>query len=109
MVNFCRLRTHCAAEPFVIATNRQLSAMHPIYRLLHPHLKYTMEINSLAREVLINANGVIEISFSTNKYSMELSSVAYDQLWRFDLQALPNDLISRYSAYIVFFFNEQSY
>ncbi|KAE9622309.1 putative linoleate 13S-lipoxygenase [Lupinus albus] len=89
------LRTHCAAEPFVIATNRQLSAMHPIYRLLHPHLRYTMEINSLARRVLINSNGIIELSFSTNKYSMELSSAAYDKLWRFDLQALPTDLIER--------------
>ncbi|XP_061347779.1 linoleate 13S-lipoxygenase 2-1, chloroplastic-like [Gastrolobium bilobum] len=89
------LRTHCAAEPFVIATNRNLSIMHPIYRLLNPHLRYTMEINSLARQVLISANGVIEISFSTNKYSMELSSVAYDKLWQFDLQALPNDLIHR--------------
>ncbi|KAG4958874.1 hypothetical protein JHK87_035507 [Glycine soja] len=89
------LRTHCALEPFIIATNRQLSTMHPVYKLLHPHMRYTMEINSLAREVLICANGIIEISFSTNKYSMEISSVAYDQLWRFDLQALPNDLIHR--------------
>ncbi|KHN21708.1 Linoleate 13S-lipoxygenase 2-1, chloroplastic [Glycine soja] len=89
------LRTHCAVEPFIIATNRQLSTMHPIYRLLHPHMRYTMEINSLAREVLISANGVIESSFSPRKYSMEISSVAYDQLWQFDLQALPNDLIFR--------------
>ncbi|ESW18149.1 hypothetical protein PHAVU_006G016900 [Phaseolus vulgaris] len=89
------LRTHCAVEPFIIATHRQLSTMHPIYRLLHPHMRYTMEINSLAREVLISANGVIETSFSPRKYSMEISSVAYDQLWQFDLQALPNDLISR--------------
>nr|KYP76388.1 hypothetical protein KK1_020629 [Cajanus cajan] len=89
------LRSHCAMEPFIIATHRQLSCMHPIYRLLLPHLRYTMEINSLAREVLISANGVIEISFFSNKYSMELSSMTYDQLWRFDLQALPNDLIER--------------
>ncbi|GFP94419.1 linoleate 13s-lipoxygenase 2-1 chloroplastic [Phtheirospermum japonicum] len=89
------LRTHCCTEPYIIATNRQLSAMHPIYRLLHPHLRYTMEINSLAREALINGNGIIETSFSPGKYSMELSSVAYDKLWRFDLQALPADLISR--------------
>ncbi|XP_057432688.1 linoleate 13S-lipoxygenase 2-1, chloroplastic-like [Lotus japonicus] len=89
------LRTHCVIEPFVIATNRQLSIMHPIYKLLHPHLRYTMEINSLAREVLINANGIIETSFFTRKYSMELSSLAYDQLWQFDLQSLPNDLIHR--------------
>ncbi|KAL3645097.1 hypothetical protein CASFOL_010277 [Castilleja foliolosa] len=89
------LRTHCSTEPYIIATNRQLSAMHPIYRLLHPHLRYTMEINALARGALINSNGIIETSFSPGKYSMELSSVAYDKLWRFDQEALPADLISR--------------
>ncbi|XP_045814572.1 linoleate 13S-lipoxygenase 2-1, chloroplastic-like isoform X6 [Trifolium pratense] len=89
------LRTHCVVEPFVIATNRQLSTMHPIYKLLHPHLRYTLEINSLGRQILTSAYGVIEDTFFTKKYSMELSSVAYDKLWQFDLQGLPNDLIHR--------------
>ncbi|KAK4254874.1 hypothetical protein QN277_007951 [Acacia crassicarpa] len=89
------LRTHCCTEPYIIATNRQLSVMHPIYRLLHPHFRYTMEINALARQALINAGGIIESSFSPGKYSIELSSVAYDKLWQFDLQALPADLINR--------------
>ncbi|XP_062083946.1 linoleate 13S-lipoxygenase 2-1, chloroplastic-like isoform X2 [Humulus lupulus] len=89
------LRTHCAVEPYIIATNRQLSAMHPIHRLLKPHFRYTMEINALARESLINAGGVIETAFAPGKYSMELSSVIYDKQWRFDLQALPADLINR--------------
>ncbi|KAI5406937.1 hypothetical protein KIW84_053261 [Lathyrus oleraceus] len=89
------LRTHCVVEPFIIATYRQLSSMHPIYRLLHPHLRYTMAINKVAREVLINASGLLELSFTPKKYTMELSSVAYDKLWQFDLQALPNDLINR--------------
>uniref|UniRef100_A0A6M2EUG3 Lipoxygenase n=1 Tax=Populus davidiana TaxID=266767 RepID=A0A6M2EUG3_9ROSI len=89
------LRTHCVTEPYIIATNRQLSVMHPIYRLLHPHFRYTMEINALARESLINAGGIIETSFSPGKYSMEICSAAYDKLWRFDHEALPNDLISR--------------
>lgn len=92
---FCRLRTHCVTEPYVIATNRQLSVMHPIYRLLHPHFRYTMEINALAREALINAGGTIETCFALGKYAGELASVAYDLEWRFDLQALPADLISR--------------
>ncbi|KAK7827234.1 linoleate 13s-lipoxygenase 2-1 [Quercus suber] len=89
------LRTHCATEPYIIATNRQLSVMHPIYRLLHPHFRYTMEINALAREALVNAGGIIESSFSPGKYSLEFSSVAYDKQWQFNLQALPADLISR--------------
>ncbi|XAR60420.1 Linoleate 13S-lipoxygenase [Bertholletia excelsa] len=89
------LRTHCATEPYIIASNRQLSAVHPIYRLLHPHFRYTMEINALAREALINAGGIIESAFSPAKYSIQLSSAAYDQLWQFDLQALPADLIHR--------------
>uniref|UniRef100_A0A5B7BF19 Lipoxygenase n=1 Tax=Davidia involucrata TaxID=16924 RepID=A0A5B7BF19_DAVIN len=89
------LRTHCAVEPYIIATNRRLSTMHPVYRLLHPHFRNTMEINALARQQLISANGIVESTFSPLKYALELSSVAYDQLWRFDLQALPEDLISR--------------
>ncbi|KAL6661761.1 hypothetical protein ACP70R_001145 [Stipagrostis hirtigluma subsp. patula] len=89
------LRTHCAVEPYIIAANRQLSEMHPIYQLLHPHFRYTMKINALARSALINAGGIIELSFSPGKYSMELSSVAYDKLWRFDMEALPADLIRR--------------
>ncbi|KAJ0021487.1 hypothetical protein Pint_31240 [Pistacia integerrima] len=89
------LRTHCCTEPYIIATNRQLSVMHPIYRLLHPHFRYTMEINALAREKLINADGIIESTFSPGKFSMELSSAVYDMVWRFDHEALPQDLINR--------------
>lgn len=85
------LRTHCATEPYIIATNRQLSVMHPIYRLLHPHFRYT----ALARESLINAGGIIETSFSPVKYSMEICSAAYKMQWRFDHEALPADLINR--------------
>ena len=82
-------------EPYVIATNRQLSVVHPIYKLLHPHFRYTLEINALAREALINADGTIESSFSPGKYAMEISSAVYDLEWRFDMEALPADLIRR--------------
>ncbi|GJM90496.1 hypothetical protein PR202_ga06781 [Eleusine coracana subsp. coracana] len=89
------LRTHACVEPYIIAANRQLSRMHPVYRLLHPHFRYTMEINALARESLINADGIIEESFWPGKYSIELSAVAYGLTWRFDTEALPNDLVKR--------------
>ncbi|KAG0465011.1 hypothetical protein HPP92_019175 [Vanilla planifolia] len=70
-------RTYCSVEPYIIAANRQLSAMHPIYRRLNPHLRYKIKMNALARQGLINAGGIIESSFSPRKYSMELSSPAY--------------------------------
>ncbi|CAD6247705.1 unnamed protein product [Miscanthus lutarioriparius] len=89
------LRTHCCVEPYIIAANRQLSRLHPVYRLLHPHFRYTMEINALAREALINADGIIEESFWPGKYAMELCSVAYGATWQFDTEALPNDLVKR--------------
>ncbi|KAJ0953122.1 putative linoleate 13S-lipoxygenase [Helianthus annuus] len=89
------LRSHCVTEPYIIATNRHLSQMHPINRLLVPHFRYTMQINALARLALINAGGIIESTFAPGKYCMQLCSDAYDQLWRFDHEALPADLISR--------------
>ncbi|KAL8137884.1 hypothetical protein V2J09_003885 [Rumex salicifolius] len=61
------LRTHACMEPYIIATNRQLSSMHPIYKLLHPHMRYTMEINALARQSLINGGGIIEACFTPGR------------------------------------------
>ncbi|KAJ9555504.1 hypothetical protein OSB04_010118 [Centaurea solstitialis] len=60
-----------------------------------PHFRYTMEINALARLLLINAEGIIESTFGPGKYSVQISSDAYAQEWRFDQEALPADLIRR--------------
>ncbi|GFY91538.1 PLAT/LH2 domain-containing lipoxygenase family protein [Actinidia rufa] len=89
------LRTHACMEAYIIAAHRQLSSMHPIFMLLHPHMRYTLELNALSRQSLINGGGIIEACFSPGKYSMDISSAAYKSMWRFDMEALPADLIRR--------------
>ncbi|KAF8703249.1 hypothetical protein HU200_032039 [Digitaria exilis] len=89
------LRTHACMEPFIIAAHRQMSAMHPIFKLLKPHMRYTLKINALARQILINGDGVIESGFTPGRYCMEMSSFAYRELWRLDQEGLPADLIRR--------------
>ncbi|KAH0903957.1 hypothetical protein HID58_043460 [Brassica napus] len=91
---FCRLQTHAVIEPFIIASNRQLSVVHPIYKLLHPHFRDTMNINALARHVLINSDGVLERTVFPSRYAMEMSSSIYKS-WVFTDQALPMDLLKR--------------
>ncbi|KAL6188766.1 hypothetical protein ACLB2K_040157 [Fragaria x ananassa] len=88
------LNTHAVIEPFIIATNRQLSVLHPIHKLLQPHFRDTMNINALARQILINADGVLEKTVFPAQYAMEMSAVIYKN-WVFTEQALPADLLKR--------------
>ena len=82
-------------EPFVIATHRQLSVLHPIHKLLHPHFKDTMHINAIARQVALNANGLFEIAVFPGKYAVQWTSQLYKD-WVFTDDAVPTDLVKRY-------------
>ncbi|KAH7847784.1 hypothetical protein Vadar_030229 [Vaccinium darrowii] len=52
------LNTHAVIVLFVIATNRQLSVLHPIHKLLLLYFHDMMNIFALGRQTLINAGAI---------------------------------------------------
>ncbi|KAG2491170.1 hypothetical protein HYH03_010382 [Edaphochlamys debaryana] len=88
-------RTHACLEPFLIAMRRNISYMHPVFKLMLPHFRYTLNINRNARSSLINAGGIIEKTFSAGEYAMRLAAKLYGATWTFAGQALPEDLKRR--------------
>ncbi|XP_011813839.1 PREDICTED: arachidonate 12-lipoxygenase, epidermal-type-like [Colobus angolensis palliatus] len=59
------LRGHLIAEVIAVATMRSLPSLHPIYKLLIPHFRYTMAINTLARSRLVSEWGIFDLVVST--------------------------------------------
>lgn len=103
-----RLWIHACIEPFFISAHRNLSVMHPIFKLLDPHMRYLIKTNAFTQDNLINAGSFTGSFNSPKKYCMQLSCTAYRDWWRFDQEGLPADIIRRfffYTQYISSFFH----
>jgi hypothetical protein len=92
---YSRARCHAVTEVTIIASNRQLSKLHPIYQLMAPHFRYTLQVNSGARFDLLSAGGAIEQIYTPGEYVFAMASAYYRDYWTFASNALPNDLIKR--------------
>uniref|UniRef100_H2VCF5 Uncharacterized protein n=1 Tax=Takifugu rubripes TaxID=31033 RepID=H2VCF5_TAKRU len=53
------LRTHFMVEAYIVAGLRCLPEIHPIYKLLMPHFRYTLHINTGGRKSLFGSNGAL--------------------------------------------------
>ncbi|XP_036437024.1 hydroperoxide isomerase ALOXE3-like isoform X2 [Colossoma macropomum] len=93
-LNFHLLRTHLLGEVFTVAMIRNLPSCHPLYKLLLPHTRYTLQINIMARNRLISVDGYFAKCTAIGKSMTILlkraaSSLTYSSL------CLPDDIKER--------------
>ncbi|CAL1596190.1 unnamed protein product [Knipowitschia caucasica] len=94
-LNVHLLRTHLLAEVYTVSLLRNLPRVHPLYKLLIPHTRYTLEINLLARKFLISETGAFTLYASsggeavTTILQRSTSTLTYRSL------CLPDDIIDR--------------
>lgn len=90
-------RAHACTEPYLIATRRNLSSAHPVFRLLMPHFKDTLTINAGGRNDLVPGGGALEDNFTAGVHLQDVLHALY-RTWRFKTEGLPADLIKRKMA-----------
>ncbi|XP_077428046.1 polyunsaturated fatty acid lipoxygenase ALOX15B-like [Vanacampus margaritifer] len=89
------LRTHLLAEVFAVSLLRKLPMVHPLYKLLIPHTRYTLHINELARKQLIGPTGIFTLFAASGGKALtmilarSLSSITYRSL------CIPDDIADR--------------
>ncbi|XP_030644128.1 hydroperoxide isomerase ALOXE3-like [Chanos chanos] len=94
-LNFHLLRTHLMAEVFTIAILRNIPTVHPLFKLLIPHCRYTLQINIMARALLVSEDGVfakytaIGMEGTVKLLKRAASSLTYSSL------CLPDDIKAR--------------
>ncbi|XP_071276108.1 polyunsaturated fatty acid lipoxygenase ALOX15B isoform X7 [Agelaius tricolor] len=89
------LRAHLLGEVFALATLRQLPPQHPLFKLLVPHTRFTVQIGALARRFLLNPGGVFDRAVALGRRGL-LALVARGlRALRWRSLVLPRDLRHR--------------
>uniref|UniRef100_A0A3Q2ZGV4 Lipoxygenase domain-containing protein n=1 Tax=Kryptolebias marmoratus TaxID=37003 RepID=A0A3Q2ZGV4_KRYMA len=88
-LNFHLLRTHLLAEVFSVSLLRNMPMVHPLYKLIIPHTRYTLQINFLARLRLISKEGTSGGEGMITILRSSLSSLTYSSL------CMPEDIAER--------------
>ncbi|KAE8285569.1 Hydroperoxide isomerase ALOXE3 [Larimichthys crocea] len=89
------LHTHVMSELFAMATLRNFPMVHPLYKLLVPHFRFTLEIDALARQLLLSDGGSLkEYTAVGGAAALEFLRRASASLTYRDL-CLPDDITGR--------------
>ncbi|XP_041831839.1 hydroperoxide isomerase ALOXE3-like isoform X2 [Melanotaenia boesemani] len=88
------MNTHHLAEVFAVAALRCFPVIHPLYKLLIPHFRYTLHINIMARKNLLGSDmtlseGSFEEEGLTELMRRALSELTYSSL------CLPENITAR--------------
>ncbi|XP_054475055.1 LOW QUALITY PROTEIN: hydroperoxide isomerase ALOXE3-like [Anoplopoma fimbria] len=88
------MKTHFLAEVYTLSALRSFSVVHPLYKLLFPHFRYTLYINTGGRTSLFGPDGALSISSlgfdgMTELMRRALSETTYSSL------CLPENITAR--------------
>uniref|UniRef100_A0A3Q0RFV6 Si:dkey-17e16.9 n=1 Tax=Amphilophus citrinellus TaxID=61819 RepID=A0A3Q0RFV6_AMPCI len=89
------LGTHYLAEVFAIATFRSFPVIHPLYKLLISHFRYTLHINNGARNTLLAPDGPLStVCIHISQHSHELMRRGLSRMTYSSL-CLPENITAR--------------
>ncbi|KAK6172838.1 hypothetical protein SNE40_016418 [Patella caerulea] len=88
--------THLLMEGVTVATHRNLSQSHPVFKFLAPHFLYLIAINTRGLEILVSEGGWVDKVMNTGiKGMFELIQRGIES-WHLDVDGtLPEDLKRR--------------
>ncbi|XP_062334822.1 polyunsaturated fatty acid lipoxygenase ALOX8-like isoform X1 [Osmerus eperlanus] len=89
------LRTHLLSEVFAMATLRNLPPIHPLYKLLIPHSRYTFQINIQARNDLISDDGIISKNAAIGGKGLNMFLKKAAAALTYSSLCLPEDIAAR--------------
>ncbi|CAK6961910.1 hydroperoxide isomerase ALOXE3-like [Scomber scombrus] len=88
------LNTHLLAEVFTVATLRSFPQIHPLYKLLIPHFRYTVQINTFGRKTIFAPDGILSKSTLGYEGLTELMRRSFSELTYSSL-CLPENITAR--------------